>query len=40
MSATIETRNPATGEPLATVEATSVEQLREVVARASAAQPA
>jgi acyl-CoA reductase-like NAD-dependent aldehyde dehydrogenase len=40
MSSTIETRNPATGEALASVEASSLEQLREVVAKAAAAQPA
>jgi acyl-CoA reductase-like NAD-dependent aldehyde dehydrogenase len=37
---TIETRNPATGAALASVEATTPEQLRDVVARAAAAQPA
>jgi acyl-CoA reductase-like NAD-dependent aldehyde dehydrogenase len=40
MPALIETRNPATGEPLATLEATTVEQLPEIVARSQAAQPA
>jgi aldehyde dehydrogenase (NAD+)/succinate-semialdehyde dehydrogenase/glutarate-semialdehyde dehydrogenase len=40
MSATIETRNPATGEPLASVDASTPDGLREVVARAAAAQPA
>ncbi len=39
MSATIETRNPATGEPLASIEATSPAQLQAIVAEAAAAQP-
>jgi acyl-CoA reductase-like NAD-dependent aldehyde dehydrogenase len=39
MSATIENRNPATGEPLPSVDATTPEQLREVVGAAAKAQP-
>src|SRR5690606_16497285 len=40
MAATIETVNPATGEPLPSIDATTPEQLHEAVARAAAAQPA